>query len=101
MKVFVSSVGEVNARRPMLTCDMAVYMKAVAGKNVEMDVEPSMTLPQFSEAAKTSFGIGSSVPVSRIDLMKGKTVLKGSTIYSAGITENSIITVKFVYNYGF
>lgn len=100
MKVFVSSVGEVNAKRAMPTSEMVVYMKAVTGKKAELDVDPSMTTSQFADAAKIALGIDSSVPISRIDVLKGKTVLKGASIFLAGITENATINVKFVYNYG-
>jgi hypothetical protein len=100
MKVFVSSIGEVNAKRPMSTSEMVVYMKAVTGKKAEMEVDPSMTIAQFAEATKTALGIDSSVPVSRIDVLKGKTVLKGTSLFLAGVTDHAAINVKFVYNYG-
>lgn len=99
MKVSLASVGQINAVNAINHADMAIYMKAVAGKKTEIDVDGAMTISDFVAESRIKLGIPESCPISKTEVLLGTTVLSGATLSTSGVVEGSSLTIKFIYNH--
>jgi hypothetical protein len=98
MKILVSTVGEIDARKKAIVNeDMARYIKATAGKKITIDVPSDATLDDLIAGVRELGDIKPHIAISRVVVLKGKTPVKGATLLAGGLTDGSEVTMKFVH----
>ncbi len=97
MKIIVSTVGEVQAKHPISTSDMARFMKAVVGKSVQVDLPPTATLNELIAEVRRLAITDSFLTITSAVVLKGKSPAKGVTLSDCGFTDASTATVKFIH----
>lgn len=95
MKVFINTIGEINARTPILNQDLTTYMKAVTGKTTDIEIAPTATPAELIAAARTKLGLD-AVTITKTVLLNGKKVVTAASLGAAGIAEGSALTIKCV-----
>lgn len=93
MKVFVQTGGEVNAKTAIKSADLIAFMRNVAGKKAEIEVDPDVTIDSFVDRVRSQLITAS---YTRAVVMKKDVVVSGASLGSAGIVDGDSVIVKFI-----
>lgn len=81
---------------PLSTLEIYNLAQPYAGKQVTMDVDPSMTVQQFADACDTQMGIQPSATVQERILYRDADLPMTATLTEAGLIDGASVTYKFV-----
>ena len=81
---------------PLSTLEIYNLAQPYAGKQVTMDVDPSMTVQQFADACDTQMGIQPSATVQERVLYHGMELNLNATLAESRISDGASVTYKFV-----
>lgn len=98
MKIIVSTIGEIQAKRPIANSDMAKFMKAVVGKSVQLDLPPTATLDELITEVRRQAAIETDIPITGSLVLKDKVPARGASLSACGFVDGSTATVKFIHS---
>jgi len=93
MKVFINTIGEINARTPISNRDLSIYLKAVTGKTTDIEIAPTASPAELMAAARTKLGLDATT-ITKMALLNGKKAVTAASLGAAGIAEGSALTIK-------
>jgi hypothetical protein len=101
MKILVSTVGEIDARkRAILNNDFTKFMKATAGKKIEIEIPTTASINDLIAGVRELGDIKPHLVITSTAVLKGKTPVSGSTLTDCGLIDGSAVTMKFTHKTG-
>jgi hypothetical protein len=96
--MIINVTTEVNIKPlvPLSPLDIFKAAQPYAGKQIAMDVEPTMTVQQFADATDIALGIHPDSTVQERILYGGSALDLNSTLADAGLTDGSSVRYQFV-----
>ena len=96
--MIINVTTEVNIKPSVPLSPMDIYKAAqpYAGKQIAMDVEPTMTVQQFADATDVALGIEPAATVQERVLYAGTALDLNSTLADAGLTDGCSVRYQFV-----
>ena len=96
MIIYVTTEVAILPSRPLTPIEIYELAQPYAGKQVTMDVDPSMTVQQFADACDTQMGIHPSATVQERIIYQDADLTLNATLAESGVTDGSSVKYKFV-----
>lgn len=96
MIIHVTTEVNIKPSGPVSPMDLYLAANPYAGKQIDMDVDPSMTVQQFADATDTALGIHPAATVQERILYLGNALDLNSTLAEAGLTDGCSVRYQFV-----
>ncbi len=80
----------------LTTIEIYNLAQPYAGKQIAMDVSPTLTVQQFADATDTALGIEPSATVHEIILFSGKQLDLNATLEESGLQDGDSVSYQFV-----
>jgi hypothetical protein len=97
MKITVAAVASIDARRIIYQHEVAKIAIPIAGKKVEIEIDPSANVCDLVSIATEKFAFDPSLGICRQYLVQEESPIDPSTsISELNLTENSVVQVRFV-----
>lgn len=98
MKITVKTIAGISAHVvPITKAALTIYARAIAGKTVIVEIEPTSTLGDLIDAVKLEASLEAPLEIHEYQVYKDGNVVKESSLAACGIGENSQVSIKFVH----
>ena len=97
MKITVASVASIDIRRVAYQSEIAKLVLPIAGKKVEVEIDPSANVGNLVDIATAKFAFDPALGICRQYLVQGESPIDPSTPLSAlNLKEDVVVQVRFV-----
>ncbi len=98
MKIAVTTFSVVEAFvKPISKDDLTRLAKATAGRNVNIELEPTSTLGELIAAVTAAAAIDPPLPITRVDIVKDGALLSGNTLAECGLTDGCQLAFRYIH----
>jgi hypothetical protein len=96
MIIHVTTEVNIKPTRPLTPLAIFGAAQPYAGKVIDMDVDPTMTVQQFADATDIALGIEPAATVQERIIYNGEALNLDSTLADAGLTDGCHVRYVFV-----
>jgi len=98
MKIAIKTIAGVDATKVAIKKEaLTAYAKAVSGKTVVVEIEPTASLEDLANAVKLEAKLEAPLEIHECQVYKGQHLAKGASLAACGINDRTNVSVKFVH----